>query len=79
MPDGDRAIAETLRAIIRAHAPDLAPRTWYGVPAYTQDGKVLVFFKAAAKSKVRYAEVDTTSGRTSTTQTFGAPCTPSPR
>jgi uncharacterized protein YdhG (YjbR/CyaY superfamily) len=57
MPDEDRAIAEALHAIVAANAPDLAPRTWYGMPAYARDGKVLVFFKPAAKFKVRYAEV----------------------
>lgn len=57
MPDADRAIAEVLHAIVAANAPDLAPRTWYGMPAYARDGKVVVFFKPAAKFKVRYAEV----------------------
>ncbi len=57
MPDADRAIAEALHAIVAANAPDLAPRTWYGMPAYAREGKVLVFFKPAAKFKVRYAEV----------------------
>ena len=57
MPDGDRVIAEALHAIVTASAPDLAPKTWYGMPAYARDGKVVVFFKPAAKFKVRYAEV----------------------
>ena len=57
MPEADRVIAETLHAIVAASAPDLAPRTWYGMPAYARDGKVVVFFKPAAKFKVRYAEV----------------------
>lgn len=57
MGDADRAIAETLHAIVTAQAPDLAPRTWYGMPAYAKDGKVIVFFKAASKFKTRYAEV----------------------
>ena len=57
MPDADRVIAEALHAIVAATAPDLAPRTWYGMPAYARDGKVIVFFKPAAKFKVRYAEV----------------------
>jgi uncharacterized protein YdhG (YjbR/CyaY superfamily) len=57
MPDADRVIAETLYAIVREHAPDLAPKTWYGMPAFARDGKVVVFFKPAAKFKVRYAEV----------------------
>lgn len=57
MPDSDRVIAEALHAIVKATAPDLAPKTWYGMPAYARDGKVIVFFKPAAKFKVRYAEV----------------------
>lgn len=57
MPESDRVIAEKLHAIVADVAPDLAPKTWYGMPAYARDGKVLVFFKAAAKFKVRYAEV----------------------
>lgn len=57
MPDADRAIGEVLHAVVRATAPDLAPRTWYGMPAYARDGHVVVFFKAAAKFKARYAEV----------------------
>ncbi len=57
MPDADRVIAEALHAIVRATAPDLAPKTWYGMPAYARDGKVVVFLKPAAKFKVRYAEV----------------------
>jgi uncharacterized protein YdhG (YjbR/CyaY superfamily) len=57
MPDDDRAIAEALHAIVAANAPELAPKTWYGMPAYAKDGKVVVFFKPAAKFKVRYAEV----------------------
>ena len=57
MPEADRVIAETVHSIVAAVAPDLAPRTWYGMPAYARDGKVVVFFKPAAKFKVRYAEV----------------------
>ena len=57
MPDADRAIAETLHAIVATHAPDLAARTWYGMPAYAKAGKVIVFFKAASKFNTRYAEV----------------------
>jgi hypothetical protein len=55
MPDHDRAIAERLHAIIMAAAPDLSPRTWYGMPAYAQDGKVVCFFQGAHKFKTRYA------------------------
>ncbi len=57
MPPADRAIAERLHAVVRASAPDLAPKTWYGMPAYARDGKVVVFFKGTAKFKARYAEV----------------------
>lgn len=57
MPEADRAIAAALHAIVEENAPDLAPRTWYGMPAYAREGKVVVFFKPAAKFKVRYAEV----------------------
>ena len=57
MPEADRVIAETLHAIVEETAPELAPKTWYGMPAYARDGKVVVFFKPAAKFKVRYAEV----------------------
>lgn len=57
MPEADRVIAETLYAIVTETAPDLAPKTWYGMPAFARDGKVVVFFKPAAKFKVRYAEV----------------------
>jgi uncharacterized protein YdhG (YjbR/CyaY superfamily) len=57
MPDGDRSIAQALHAIVSANAPELAARTWYGMPAYARDGKVVVFFKCASKFKMRYAEV----------------------
>jgi uncharacterized protein YdhG (YjbR/CyaY superfamily) len=57
MPVADRVIAEALHSIVAEVAPDLAPKTWYGMPAYARDGKVIVFFKPAAKFKVRYAEV----------------------
>jgi uncharacterized protein YdhG (YjbR/CyaY superfamily) len=55
MPEADRALAERLHALIKASAPDLAPRTWYGMPAYAKDGKVLCFFQSAQKFKSRYA------------------------
>jgi uncharacterized protein YdhG (YjbR/CyaY superfamily) len=55
MPEPDRAIADRLHALIRATAPDLAPRTWYGMPAYARAGKVLCFFQSASKFKTRYA------------------------
>jgi uncharacterized protein YdhG (YjbR/CyaY superfamily) len=55
MPEADRSIAERLHALIKATAPELSPRTWYGMPAYAKDGKVLCFFQSAAKFKSRYA------------------------
>ena len=55
MPEPDRAMAERLHAIVKANAPDLAPRTWYGMPAYAKDGKVVCFFQSANKFKTRYA------------------------
>ncbi|MBA3689181.1 MAG: DUF1801 domain-containing protein [Chloroflexi bacterium] len=55
MPPADRAMAERLHALITASAPELAPKTWYGMPAYTKDGKLVCFFKAASKFDSRYA------------------------
>ena len=55
MPGTDRAIGERLHALIRASAPALAPRLWYGMPAYAKDGKVVCFFQSAQKFKTRYA------------------------
>ncbi len=55
MPKSDRVMAERLHALVKANAPDLASRTWYGMPAYTKDGKVVCFFKSANKFKSRYA------------------------
>lgn len=55
MPEADRAMAERLHAIIKASAPTLTPRLWYGMPAYSKDGKVLCFFQSAQKFKTRYA------------------------
>ncbi len=55
MPGPDREMAERIHAIVRASAPELASRTWYGMPAYTRDGKVVCFFKAASKFNGRYA------------------------
>ena len=54
MEGSDREIGERLHAIITAAAPDLAPRTWYGMPAYAKDGTVLCFFQPAARFKSRY-------------------------
>jgi len=55
MPEPDRAMAERLHAMIKVSAPDLSPRTWYGMPAYAKDGKVVCFFQSAAKFNARYA------------------------
>jgi uncharacterized protein YdhG (YjbR/CyaY superfamily) len=55
MPESDRVMAERLHALVKANAPHLAARTWYGMPAYTKDGKVVCFFKSAEKFKSRYA------------------------
>jgi len=55
MPEPDRAKADRLHALITASAPALSPRTWYGMPAYAKDGKVLCFFQSAQKFKTRYA------------------------
>jgi uncharacterized protein YdhG (YjbR/CyaY superfamily) len=55
MPPRDRAMAKRIHAIVRASAPDLSPRTWYGMPAYAKEGKVVCFFQSAQKFKTRYA------------------------
>jgi uncharacterized protein YdhG (YjbR/CyaY superfamily) len=55
MPEQDRVMGERIHAVIKANAPALSPRTWYGMPAYAKDGKVVCFFQAAAKFKSRYA------------------------
>jgi uncharacterized protein YdhG (YjbR/CyaY superfamily) len=55
MPEPDRALAERVHEIVRSSAPDLAPRTWYGMPAYAKDGKVVCFFQSGQKFKTRYA------------------------
>ncbi len=55
MPAHDRAMAERVHEIVKASAPELSPRTWYGMPAYAKDGKVICFFRDAAKFKTRYA------------------------
>jgi hypothetical protein len=55
MPEPDRAMGKRLHAIIKASAPALTPRLWYGMPAYARDGKVICFFQSAQKFKTRYA------------------------
>jgi uncharacterized protein YdhG (YjbR/CyaY superfamily) len=66
MPGLDRTLAERLHAIVKANAPVLSPKTWYGMPAYAKDGKVICFFQSAAKFKTRYATVGFITKRTST-------------
>ena len=56
MPDADRAIAERIHALVTRVAPDLLPRTWYGMPAYTDGKDVVCYFKAAVKFETRYAQ-----------------------
>ena len=55
MPASDRAMAERIHEIVAATAPELSPRTWYGMPAYAKDGNVVCFFQSAGKFKARYA------------------------
>ena len=55
MPEPDRFMGERLHAIVKASAPTLSPKTWYGMPAYARDGKVLCFFQSAHKFNTRYA------------------------
>ena len=55
MPEPDRAMAERFHALVKASAPSLSAKTWYGMPAYAKDGKVVCFFQSAAKFKARYA------------------------
>jgi uncharacterized protein YdhG (YjbR/CyaY superfamily) len=55
MPKADRVMAERIHAIVKASAPGLSPKTWYGMPAYAKDGKVVCYFQSAHKFKARYA------------------------
>jgi uncharacterized protein YdhG (YjbR/CyaY superfamily) len=57
MPEPDRAMAKRLHEIIKASAPALSPKTWYGMPAYARDGQVVCFFQSAQKFKTRYASL----------------------
>jgi uncharacterized protein YdhG (YjbR/CyaY superfamily) len=57
MPEPDRAMAKRLHEIIKASAPALSPKTWYGMPAYARDGKIVCFFQNAQKFKTRYASL----------------------
>jgi hypothetical protein len=74
MPEPDRVMAERLHAIIKASAPALSPRTWYGMPAYAKDGKVLCFFQPRRSSRRGTRRSASTTWRTSTK----APCGRSP-
>ena len=73
MPEPDRALGERLHAIIKASAPALSPRLWYGMPAYAKDGKVVCFFQSAQKFKTRYATFGFSTRRTSTKAPCGRP------
>ncbi len=55
MPESDRVMAERIHAVVKASAPELSPKLWYGMPAYAKDGKVLCYFQSADKFKSRYA------------------------
>src|SRR5688500_9316585 len=55
MQEPDRVLAERIHALVKANAPALTPKTWYGMPAYAKDGKVVCFFQSAEKFKARYA------------------------
>ena len=55
LPQSDRAMAERIHSIVKANAPTLSPKTWYGMPAYAKDGKIVCHFQDAAKFKTRYA------------------------
>ena len=57
MPKADRVMAERIHQLVKTNAPELTSRTWYGMPAYAKNGKVIVFFKAADKFKTRYATI----------------------
>lgn len=62
MPEQDRVMGERLHALIRASAPSLSPKLWYGMPAYARDGKVICFFQSAQKFKTRYATLGFSDG-----------------
>jgi uncharacterized protein YdhG (YjbR/CyaY superfamily) len=55
MPESDRALGERIHAVVKASAPELKPKLWYGMPAYARDGKIVCFFQSAEKFKTRYA------------------------
>jgi hypothetical protein len=66
MNQPDRRMAKRLHAIVKASAPELSPKTWYGMPAYARDGKVVCFFQSAQKFNTRYATLASATRRTST-------------
>ncbi len=57
MPEPDRALGERIHAIVKANAPQLSPKLWYGMPAYAREGKIVCFFQSAQKFKTRYATI----------------------
>ena len=71
MPEPDRIMAERLHALIKASAPELSPRTWYGMPAYAKDGDVVCFFQSAQKFETRYATLGFSDKANSTKATSG--------
>ena len=73
MPDSDRAMAERLHALIKASAPELVPRTWYGMPAYAKAGKVVCFFQSATSSSRGTRRSASATTPTSTTAICGRP------
>jgi uncharacterized protein YdhG (YjbR/CyaY superfamily) len=73
MPKADRTMATRIHKIVKASAPDLTPRTWYGMPAYAKDGKVVCFFQSAAKFKSRYATFGFNDSANSTRAQCGRP------
>ena len=73
MPAPDRAMAKRLHAIVKASAPALSPRTWYGMPAYAKDGKVVCFFQSAQAFNTRTRRSASATGRTSTKAPCGRP------
>ena len=81
LPQPDRDVGERLDAIIRANATARAPKTWYGMPAYAKDGRVVCFFQSAQKFKTRYAtfgfsERDAGPSLAKVTDTLTNPCSP---
>jgi uncharacterized protein YdhG (YjbR/CyaY superfamily) len=76
MADSDRAMAERFHPVVKASAPDLAPKLWYGMPAYAHDGKVVCFFQPAQKFNTRYATFGFNDTANSTTAPCGRPPSP---